>query len=908
MTLSITSNLNYDEALGFNSTDVDSDTDSNVSSLSTDLASAISSLSLNYYTAPTNFPQYAEMTNFATTNQSVTSYFLASDSSGDAFSTTTGVGTTLMVGSNEIFLYATSDPNVVVGRVGSGTTANASGSVALVIALGGSVSSPELGVAVYAPIVQSGTNLVDDADTLNLSNLIYLGSHFTTSTETDFDSFKGVPSGSDAFAMILPDTANVMQLLVTGLTGSTEEPITISQDANAGSIGGGGGGQHVGPGNSIRIDTITGGDFSKADTASEDNNFANISYSHHQESFQASFQLVQVNPGTAGTATSLDIFAYDTSTNAQGTSFVTDALANEGTAVTINPANVHIYNASGTEITPAAGQITQNGAGVLITGLQFDYTVKFSTPGSQFDRFIVTNAQPTKGAGSNVTFDIGHIHVSTLTIGSGTDNTELGSHLIFEDGGPSVALTSAQIPTVTVDETTLGVAGEASKDFSGLFNPSYGPDGAGSLAYALGVSSSGANSGLVDTATGHGIFLYVDTSTGDVVGLVGSSTTTADPSGAEDFRISVDSTGNVTFEQSHAVVHSDPNASNESASMSSASLVTLTAMVSDSEGDTASSQAVNIGTSFSILDDEPRSLGTGSNVIVGNNLSASPPSPQLPDTGTGSFTTFNAGNDGLGSFTIVGPADQTGAYTWAYGADHSSIVESYTNPSTNQTETLFSLALDSSTGGYTMTMLHTLPFSQVNLDANNIKAGGPTGSIDVGTINDNGEYVQISGTYNNGTTGQVNASNGNVGVNNGNLDTGESLIFSLYSSTGTLIPVYGLDMGTKTAQGATYHLYGVRDSDHTTIDLGTQTLPKGGEITYSGTTLLDSIIVTDTSGNAVKIGLAGVHLLTPPDDAGFHFTAQLADGDGDTVSSSFNVFIDGNNDGTVDTAHVVFPA
>ena len=35
---------------------------------------------------------------------------------------------------------------------------------------------------------------------------------------------------------------------------------------------------------------------------------------------------------------------------------------------------------------------------------------------------------------------------------------------------------------------------------------------------------------------------------------------------------------------------------------------------------------------------------------------------------------------------------------------------------------------------------------------------------------------------------------------------------------------------------------------------------------------------------------------------------QLADVDGDTVSSPFNVFIDGNNDGVVDTSHVVFPA
>jgi hypothetical protein len=79
-------------------------------------------------------------------------------------------------------------------------------------------------------------------------------------------------------------------------------------------------------------------------------------------------------------------------------------------------------------------------------------------------------------------------------------------------------------------------------------------------------------------------------------------------------------------------------------------------------------------------------------------------------------------------------------------------------------------------------------------------------------------------------------------------------------------------------------------------------------IHYEGTVLLDSIIVEETTGNAVKIGLAGIHLLVPPPDAGFHFAGQLADVDGDTVSSPFNVFIDGNNDGVVDTSHVVFPA
>jgi hypothetical protein len=528
--------------------------------------------------------------------------------------------------------------------------------------------------------------------------------------------------------------------------------------------------------------------------------------------------------------------------------------------------------------------------------------VEFSTPGDQFDRFTVTNTQPVHGSGSNVTFDIGHIHVTTETTGSGTEYTNIGDNTIFEDGGPSIAA-GTDTPSLTVDETSLN--SDDSGSYAGLFNASYGADGAGTTSYALGITGTHPNSGLVDVATGHGIFLYMDGN--DVVGLVGSDVNTADSGGAEAFRISVDSDGNVTLDQSSALTHGSPNAADEPVSMTNAALVTLTATVTDGDGDSAQ-LAANIADTFNFLDDEPTALAPdpGNNLIVGNTTSSGQP---YSYTDTDSFSTFAPGNDGLGSFTITGPADSTGDYRWSYNdSTHTSITETYKGSN------LFSLSL-ANDGSYTVTMLGTLPFSQINLDANNIKAGGPTGSIDVGTIGNNNDYVEIRGTYNNtagqldGIVGGVNASNGNVGVNNGNLDGAEALYFSLYSSTGTLIPVYGLDMGTKTAQSSSYHLFGVLASDHTTIvDLGVDGSPlaKGGVIHYAGNVLLDAIIVEETAGNAVKIGLAGVHLLTPPADTAFHYPVSVTDGDGDAVSSAFNVFIDGNNDGVVDTLHPNF--
>lgn len=897
MTLSITSNLNYDEALAFNSTDVNGDTDSNVASLSAALQAQIDALSLTYFSSPTGFPQYAEMTNFVSSTNPVTNYTLASDSAGDGFSTTTGVATSLYVGSDQISLYATSDPNVVVGRVGGAT-----GDVVLTIALNettdgtGHVSGTDLGVTVYAPLVHADGTKVDDADTLNLSGLIYLYDTYSTITISEFNDFSKVPSGNDAFALIGPSSGSTgADLLVTGFAGTTEGTVNVS------TTGLGANSQTVDNGASLRVDIVSANatDFAMADTSPEVHNPANISFENYVQSISAGFELTQNNP--TGKLASLTVSAYEVGTVHTGTDYVSHVF--DGSLVTIDPSMVVIKDNAGHDITSTfGGTITQSsdGKSVLITGLAALDHVSF-TATSEFDRFTITNTQTSPS--DKTTFDVGDITVSTVTGGVGHESTDIGDNLVFEDGGPSVSATAATVPTVTVDESTLGVAGSNHGDFSGLFSVNYGPDGAassGSLDYTLGIKSSGVDSGLKDTATGHEIFLYMDGS--NVVGRVGSSTTTADPTGTIDFTISAASDGTVTFQQDHAVIHSDPTATDEPATLASSDLVTLTATAHDGDGDSASSPAANIGTAFTILDDEPASLGTGTNLFVGNSLTDLA-SPAFPHTASGSFTTFDAGNDGVGSYTFVGPADSSGDYQWSYNdTSHTSITETYKGAQ------LFSLSLDSSTGGYSMTMLGTLPDTQLFLDANKIHAAGPTShTLDVGTTTGTDDVLITS------QPGPINASNGNVGVTNGNLDSGESLEFQLYTdiSHTTLIPFFGIDIGTKSAQSATYNVTGQIDAADGGGTYTQNNIPVGKNGTIhvdTGNILLDSITVTDASGNAIKIGISTIALLLPPADAGFHFTAQLADGDGDTVSSSFNTFIDGNNDGVVDTAHVLFPA
>ena len=924
------SNLIYDEAgLPDVDTDAAGSTDSNVASLSAALTSLINGLSLSsqYYTGANAVTQYAEITNFITdSNAGPTNYVLSSDTSGSGFSTSgAGVATGLYVGGNEIFLYGTSDPNVVVGRIGSGTTGNASGDIAMIVALtetkdgSGHVTGTDLGVEMFAPLTNSNGSAVDDADTTSmLASTLFIYETHSTISIVPFNNFAGVPSGQDAYALIGPsDNSSGVDLLTTGYSGTTEGTVNVS------TTGLGANAQTVDNGSSLRIDIVNANaqDFAnQMGSPPGAHDISTLTYQNHVQAIEASFELTQNNP--TGKAASLTITAYEVSVDSKGTSFATNAFT-DGTSVHITASNVHILNNSGTDITGTfGGSITQVGNSVLITGLLATEHVEF-TADSQFDRFTVTNTQT--GPSDKTTFDVGDIRVSTITGGSGHDSGDLGPSLVFEDGGPSVTTQADALATITVDESNIGTASASvSADYSGLFKINYGPDGAASsspLGYTLGIKSTGVDSGLKDTATGHEIFLYMDGN--DVVGRVGSSTTVANPTGDIDFRISVDTTsgsatfGQVTFEQDHAVMHSGTSVSDEPVTLASSDLITLTATVHDGDGDSASTTPpANIGTTFTILDDEPAPLAPnpGNNLIVGNTNSGGPIEP-FSYTASDSFTTYNAGKDGVGSFTIVGPADTNGDYTWAYGSggtDQSTIIESYKGSQ------LFSLHLDSSTGGYTMTMLGTLPFSSLNLDANNIKAGGPTGSIDVGTINDGGDFVQISGLTNTtfnagsgmltGTTGAVNASNGNVGVNNGNLDSGEVLEFQLFTSGGAPVGFYGLDMGTKTASSSSYEIYGLFHSDGKIHDLGPANSPlaKGGVIHYAGTDLLDAIFVKETSGNAVKIGLAGVHLLLPPADAAFHYTAQLTDGDGDSVTAGFNVFIDGNNDGSVDTIHPNF--
>jgi len=157
---------------------------------------------------------------------------------------------------------------------------------------------------------------------------------------------------------------------------------------------------------------------------------------------------------------------------------------------------------------------------------------------------------------------------------------------------------------LSVDETHLDK--DATARFGWQFETQYGygADGAGSIntVYALTITSSGADSGLNDTATGKDVLLYQN-GAGMIEGRIDG------PDGAIVFTVSVDSeSGEVMLDQMRAIVHPNIHYPNEAVTLEDAGLISIvaTATITDSDGDTATDSAsLAIGNDMWFKDDGP---------------------------------------------------------------------------------------------------------------------------------------------------------------------------------------------------------------------------------------------------------------------------------------------------------------
>ena len=136
-----------------------------------------------------------------------------------------------------------------------------------------------------------------------------------------------------------------------------------------------------------------------------------------------------------------------------------------------------------------------------------------------------------------------------------------------------------------------------SSDLTQFVQGQYGKDGAGASTYALNVTN-GADSGLIDVATGNPIVLF--NNGGVIEGRVGNT------SGPVDFTVSVNAnTGVVTLTQLHAVKHPDTTNPDDIVSLGNAvNGINLTETITDRDGDKANA-SIDISDALNFRDDGP---------------------------------------------------------------------------------------------------------------------------------------------------------------------------------------------------------------------------------------------------------------------------------------------------------------
>ena len=214
------------------------------------------------------------------------------------------------------------------------------------------------------------------------------------------------------------------------------------------------------------------------------------------------------------------------------------------------------------------------------------------------------------------------------------------------DDVPSLHLTQATQPTLVVDESDLAV--NATADFSGLFASAYGADGPGSLTYKLGINAG--ETGLIDTLSGQAVVLSLN-------GAVVEGRTSG--SNLLVFKMTVDGAGHVALDQSRALHHPDAQNPNDSVSLLSSHLVTLTAKITDGDGDTAT-QTADIGGAFHFKDDAPIAHDDGNTVSENGAVI-------VTAAAAGVLSNDHVGADQPGTVTAVSGGDIGSEFSGQFG-------------------------------------------------------------------------------------------------------------------------------------------------------------------------------------------------------------------------------------------------
>ncbi|TBW38896.1 hypothetical protein E0E54_03940 [Azotobacter chroococcum] len=272
-----------------------------------------------------------------------------------------------------------------------------------------------------------------------------------------FDDFSTAAAGQNDWNLVTdPETG--IQLLFTGFERGTDT-------VNTSDFGIGSNAQSIGDTDGIIVDFVKG-QTTPTQTSADD--LANIDFNERVEGPSAGFTLVQVGGGPTNRVDAR-VVAYDSDElgelpppDGTPTGDYTDGSI-DGTPKTITSIKVWLVSddPNVAEVLVRTwlrdGEVTSgddsgvsfaiDGDGVKITGLLDNYRVEFAVDG-MLDRFSVQNVS---GSGGNKTFDLGDIRLG----GQVGDQAEVGSHINFEDDGPSQTVTAGTTTvSVELDETT----------------------------------------------------------------------------------------------------------------------------------------------------------------------------------------------------------------------------------------------------------------------------------------------------------------------------------------------------------------------------------------------------------------------------------------------------------------------
>lgn len=619
----------------------------------------------------------------------------------------------LTVNGTKIYLYTDlANNNIVLGRVGNdGDTpgipgddsANPSGTVAFAgyieqTMTGTAITGGKIWLVQYQTLLNPPINGINGPDDpVDLDGKVYIG----VSEDTDF-SLAGAPSGQNLFLMFTKATPTVVDGRITdvSIVATGKDPLNQSNGGNISSgdtintsqAGGpttfGTNSQMITEQEGIRYSFVTGArqeftipnlDQNEADVES------NIDFTAFFGTHSAHFDVVQLQSGKSA---QVRITAYSSNfanvagdsdsshANESGAGFI-DGYADDA-VVAISKVTV-TNTATGATIASATGSVTLNGIGftfangvVLVTGIKAGYTIDYTTT-TDHNRVLIENGAATNATGNtHADFDIGGFKVVQTSVGQ----EEIGSHMVFEDDGPNIALLEqGGAGDATVDESSLGGAGatdsfEGSTFFNQVANATGpGADGSGATItqlYALKLATPLPSSGIVDTATGLTVLLKIDATNTVVTGyvVVGGTDTPV-------FTIGLDSAlGTVTLTEMRAVVHANTNNPNDQEKFDGSQiLLTRTDTITDKDGDSAiDTKIADITAQFVFLDDGP-SAGANDDVqfdddalangILGGTGDVSPDTANTTGTLSKGY-----GADGAGSVSLLTTAVLPNGFTY----------------------------------------------------------------------------------------------------------------------------------------------------------------------------------------------------------------------------------------------------